>query len=123
MDCIFCKIIKKEAPGDILYEDELVIVMMDIYPHVDGHVMIIPKKHYTDYLELDETIINHVFKVAKEVGPKIMEAMNAKSLTMLINYGEAQEVKHFHFHLLPDYGSTPKRSMEENFEILKKSVS
>lgn len=123
MDCIFCKIANKEIPSKVLYEDDLVIVIMDINPSVDGHAMIIPKKHYTDYLELDEILISHIFKVAKELGPKTMKAMNAKGLTMMINYGEAQEVKHFHFHLLPDYGSNPKRSIEENFEILKKSVS
>lgn len=119
MDCIFCKIANKEIPSNILYEDELVVVIMDINPYVDGHALIIPKKHYTDYLELDEDIINHIFKIAKDLGPKIMEKLKAKSLTMLINYGEAQVVKHFHYHLLPNFGETPTKSVEENFNILK----
>ena len=103
MDCIFCKIANKEIPGKILYEDDLCLVIMDAYPHVDGHSLIIPKKHYTDYQELDDKIITHIFHVAQTEGKRIMERLSAKSLTLLINYGEDQMVKHFHLHLLPEY--------------------
>ena len=49
MDCIFCKIINKEIPSKVLYEDDLVLVIMDVNPVSDGHVLILPKKHYEDY--------------------------------------------------------------------------
>jgi len=123
MDCIFCKIVNGEIPANVLYEDELVMVIMDANPVVDGHSLIIPKKHYTDYQELDSEIITHVFDIAKTMGKKIMEKLNAKSLTLLVNYGDDQKVKHFHLHLLPEFGSeAPNRctkSKEEIYEILK----
>ena len=50
-DCIFCKIIKGEIPSKKIYEDELVIAILDIDPNGEGHTLIIPKKHYTDYKE------------------------------------------------------------------------
>lgn len=123
MDCIFCKIINKEIPSKILYEDEYVVVIMDIDPTVDGHSLIIPKKHYTDYQELDNEILTHIFDVAKKMGKKIMNKLNANSLTLLINYGDDQKVKHFHLHLLPNFGTSQNhltKSVEDIFNILKK---
>ena len=122
MDCIFCKIIKGEIPSKVLYEDELVKVIMDVNPTVDGHALIIPKKHYTDYLELDQDIITHILDVAKKMGPSIMDKLKAKSLTLLVNFGDDQQVKHFHMHLLPNFGtmeSKATKTSEEIFSILK----
>lgn len=122
MDCIFCKIASGEIPSKKLYEDELVIVIMDINPTVDGHILIIPKKHYTDYMELDDEITSHIFNIAKEMGKKLINKLNVKSVTLLINYGDDQKVKHYHLHLLPDFGTTDKsraiRSIEENFNLI-----
>ena len=122
MDCIFCKIIRKEIPSKTIYEDELVTVIMDINPKVDGHLLIIPKKHYTDYQSLDQEITTHIFEVAKTIGTKELKNLNVKSLSLVINYGDAQEVKHFHMHLLPEYEKEHKikRSIDENFELLTK---
>lgn len=122
MDCIFCKIIKSEIPSKVLYEDELVKVIMDVNPTVNGHALIIPKKHYTDYLELDQNIITHIWDVAKKMGPSIMDKLKAKSLTLLVNFGDDQQVKHFHMHLLPNFGtmeSKATKTSEEIFSILK----
>mgnify|MGYP002644949470 FL=1 len=122
MDCIFCKIIKGEIPSKVLYEDELVKVIMDVNPTVNGHALIIPKKHYTDYLELDQDIITHIWDVAKKMGPSIMDKLKAKSLTLLVNFGDDQQVKHFHMHLLPNFGtmeSKATKTSEEIFSILK----
>ena len=122
MDCIFCKIIKGEIPSKVLYEDELVKVIMDVNPTVNWHALIIPKKHYTDYLELDQDIITHIWDAAKKMGPSIMDKLKAKSLTLLVNFGDDQQVKHFHMHLLPNFGtmeSKATKTSEEIFSILK----
>ena len=122
MDCIFCNIVNGEIPSKVLFEDELVLAIMDANPNVDGHTLIIPKKHYTDYQELDSEILTHIFDVAKKLGPSIMEKLNAKALTLLINYGNSQVVKHFHLHLLPNYASnesTATKSNDEIYDILK----
>ena len=95
---------------------------MDVNPTVNGHALIIPKKHYTDYLELDQNIITHIWDVAKKMGPSIMDKLKAKSLTLLVNFGDDQQVKHFHMHLLPNFGtmeSKATKTSEEIFSILK----
>jgi histidine triad (HIT) family protein len=124
MDCIFCKIANGEIPSNKIYEDDLVMVIMDTNPTVDGHALVIPKKHYTDYLALDKDILDHILKVGNEVGTHITKKLNSKSLTFLVNYGDAQKVKHFHLHLLPDYGPDTvyklKRTITENYELIMK---
>lgn len=119
-DCIFCKIIKGEIPSKKIYEDDKVIVIMDINPSVDGHVLVIPKKHVQDYLEMDNELLTHIYGVAKLLGPKLMNKLDVKSLSLCINYGDSQVVKHFHLHLLPNYHIKEKeRSIEEVYNILK----
>ena len=120
MDCIFCKIANGKIPSKKIFEDDLVMVIMDANPSVDGHTLIIPKKHYTDYQELNNEMTTHIFNVAQKIGPKIMEKLNAKSLTLLINYGLDQQVKHFHLHLLPDFGTRDSSATKTNDEIYAK---
>ena len=117
MDCIFCKIAKGEIPGRVLYEDDLVMVIMDANPIVDGHILVIPKNHYTDYTELDDEITAHIFNVAKNMGNKLMIKLNVKSVTLLINYGDDQKVKHYHLHLLPDFGTVPISRAKNTIEV------
>ena len=56
MDCLFCKIANKEEEANILYEDDLVVMILDAYPTVDGHCLIIPKKHYETYLDIPDDL-------------------------------------------------------------------
>lgn len=124
MECIFCKIANGEIPSKTLYEDDTVKVIMDINPVVDGHILVIPKKHYTDFMELDKDVINHILEVAKKLTPVLMDKLSKKSVTLLVNYGDDQSVKHFHLHLLPNFGVVDvrrnTRTAEETFEILTK---
>lgn len=122
MDCIFCKIVSGDLPSKVLYQDDLVMVIMDNNPIRDGHTLIIPKKHYTDFTELDDEITTHIFKIAKKMTKVLMEKLNANSVTLLVNYGEDQKVKHYHLHLLPNFGTTDHslaiRTIEENFNMI-----
>lgn len=118
-DCLFCKIIKKEVPSFILYEDEDLIVILDAYPDADGHTLIIPKKHYNDILELDNATLIKLFDKAREYTTKLMDKLGKDAITFVINYGEAQVIKHFHLHLIPNYiKKEHKLSKEEVYKLL-----
>ena len=121
MDCIFCKIASGEIHGDVIMEDDKVVVFMDANPNVDGHCLIVPKKHYVDYNELDDDMILHMHKIRKKIVPFIMKTLNVKACTFSMNYGDSQVVKHVHMHILPNFiiETTPKRTEEEVYEILK----
>ncbi len=119
MDCIFCQIVKGESPSRKIYEDDLIIGIMDIDPYCDGHVLLIPKKHYTDIMELDEEILTHINAVAKKLTPMIMAKLDKKSMTVSYNYGEKQKVKHFHMHLLPNIDDDPTTPVEDIFKKIQ----
>lgn len=118
MDCIFCKIANGEIPSYKLYEDDLLMVIMDAYPNVDGHTMVIPKKHYETFLDIPEDLLKHINEIAKKYAIRNMERIHAKGITLLVNYGDSQKIKHYHLHLLPDFGTRPEKDVKEMYEVL-----
>ena len=93
--CLFCKIIKGDVPSYKLYEDDLIIVIMDAYPNVDGHCLIIPKEHYDTFMDIPNDLLIHINDIAKKYTNHIMDRLNAKELSVCINYGNSQKIKHY----------------------------
>lgn len=102
-DCIFCKIIKGEIPSKTVYEDEIVKVFMDVNPDDNGHMLIVPKKHITDFTELDDETAKHINNIVKELKIKIYDKLNPDGIRFINNYGIYQFVKHYHLHMIPCY--------------------
>lgn len=119
-DCLFCKIVRKEVPSKILYEDDDILVMLDAFPDTDGHTLIIPKKHFEDIYEASDEILIKMFKKAKELTKDLMFKLDKSALTFLINYGDSQAIKHIHLHLLPDFmHKTHNLDKDEVYNLLK----
>ena len=119
-NCIFCKILSGEIPSKRLYEDDKVIVIMDVNPKVDGHSLVIPKEHVTDFKEASNELISHMFDVARDMTDKLMTKLDAKAITLGINYGDSQVVKHLHLHLLPNFEiKNASMPVDEVYDILK----
>lgn len=102
-DCIFCKIIKKQIPSKLVYEDDKVIGFNDISPKAPIHIVIIPKEHIADLNCLSEEqaeLIGHIFIAAKKIALSLGIAESGYRL--VTNCGEhgGQTVQHIHFHLL-----------------------
>ena len=120
MDCIFCKIINGEIPSYKIYEDEIVLAFLDINPDSKGHTLIIPKKHYTDIMDMDNQTLTHIFDVARRIKIKLEEKLYCDGITFIQNNGDVQEVKHYHLHVIPFYknkmGISP---VEEIYNSLK----
>ena len=102
-DCLFCKIANGDIPSKTIYEDELVRVFLDINPVSDGHCLIIPKKHYENFLDVEDEILTHSREVAKKVYELLKEKLNIDGLTIVQNNMYGQAVKHYHIHLIPRY--------------------
>ena len=104
-DCVFCKIIKKEVPTEVVYDCDDVIAFMDVKPIVRGHVLVVPKVHSADLLDTDDDVMVHLMHDVKKVGKAVMKAMKAEGMTITTNKGEAsgQSVFHLHFHLIPRF--------------------
>ena len=117
---IFCKIIKGEIPSYTIYEDKIVKVFLDVNPSHNGHTLIIPKKHYKDLFEIDEKTLNHINKISKEVSNTLISKLNCDGITLTQNNGIAQEVKHYHLHLIPKYKNEEKITIDEVFNLITK---
>lgn len=104
MASIFTKIINREIPSDIVYEDEKVIVIKDINPKAKIHLLIIPKKEIptiNDLQEHDKDLIAHMFFVAKKIA-KDLGIEDWYQLHFNVGPKWGQEVMHIHLHLLSD---------------------
>lgn len=102
-DCIFCKIINKEIPSQIVYEDEEILAFKDIAPKAPVHIVVIPKKHIEKITEVekqDEAVIGRIYSVINQIAKE--QGIAEDGFRVIINCGEngGQEVKHIHFHLL-----------------------
>jgi histidine triad (HIT) family protein len=104
-DCIFCKIINKEEPAKIVYEDKDVICFLPQKVEVYGHTLIAPKKHYADLYDIPEGVLSKVVKVAKKLTLLYRKKINATGANLMHASGidGEQSVFHFHFHLLPRF--------------------
>ena len=120
MKCIFCKIINNEIPSYTIYEDDIVKCFLDINPDSMGHCLIIPKKHYKDLFEIDDTTLLHILNICKNISSKIIKVLKAEGITLIQNNGDIQEVKHFHIHIKPYYKNIINMSIEEVYTLLKK---
>jgi histidine triad (HIT) family protein len=105
MDCIFCKITKKEIPSKIIMETKKSIAFLDAYPLSVGHTLIIPKRHYekvqdmtdVDNADLFNTVYKVISKVDKLTGATLIAIHNGKD--------SGQEIPHVHVHIIPRQSS------------------
>ncbi len=100
-DCIFCKIIKKEIPSNIIYESDDLVAFPDINPSADIHLLIVPKEHIGGIGEITQ---NHALLLAEvyRIINKLVQENNLRDqfYRVVVNGGKAQHVPHLHFHLL-----------------------
>ncbi len=117
MDCLFCKIINGEIPSKTVYEDELVKVFLDINPSTNGDMLIVPKKHIENIYDIDDKLLLHIHKKAKDLYDLLKEKLSCEGLTIVQNNGHGQEIKHYHVHITPRY-SNDKITTNKNTDIL-----
>ncbi|MDY0210305.1 MAG: HIT family protein [Acholeplasma sp.] len=134
MDTIFTKIIKREIPANIVYEDETVIAFLDITQATKGHTLVVTKHPYKDIFELPQEVASHVFKVVVNLSNAIKKAFNPVGLNTLNNNGifASQSVFHFHIHIIPRYESDDLENMKmvnhsnsltkQDYETTKQSI-
>lgn len=104
-DCIFCKIIKKEEPSKILYENEKCIVILTIGPANNGHALVIPKQHFESVSDVSEEVLKEIIVVTKQIGENAKKELGATGYNILNATGKdaQQSVFHLHFHVVPRY--------------------
>lgn len=106
-DCIFCRLVRKEIPASIVYEDDAVIAFMDIGQVNPGHVIVASRAHHRNLLDMDEALAGECFRVAARIAKAVKKATGCEGLN-LFQANEAagfQTVYHFHLHVLPRHAN------------------
>ncbi len=101
--CIFCKIISGEQPAKKVYEDNLCIAVLDIFPATPGHILLIPKDHYMVMPQIPIDTIKHLGMVSKAFAHACLRALGAEGSSIFIANGGAagQRAQHFMLHIIP----------------------
>ena len=103
--CIFCKIVRKEAPSSTIYEDNDVLAFMDIRPVSEGHTLVISKEHFENIFDVPEDLICKIHKTVKHIAIALKKTVKPDGISIVQQNGAAanQDIFHIHVHLIPRY--------------------
>jgi len=104
-DCLFCKIVAGEIPSTKVYEDEATYAFMDINPGSEGHLLVVPKRHAKDVLEIPTEDLCAVAATGQKLARRVTEVLDCDGVNLINSCGEAawQTVFHLHLHVIPRY--------------------
>lgn len=118
-ECVFCGIVAGTVPSAKVAEDETTLAFMDIDPGSDGHLLVIPKRHYVDLVDVSPDDLVATTLVAQRIAKSVLsEEFGADGVNLFNCCGEAawQSVYHFHWHVIPRYNDRSKDRMELPYE-------
>jgi histidine triad (HIT) family protein len=103
--CIFCEILRGNAPASFTYEDDTVVAFMDVQPITHGHMLVVPREHAVLMADLNETVAMRTFRVARKLAAVARSTLGAGGVNLFVADGEIafQDVPHFHVHVIPRY--------------------
>jgi histidine triad (HIT) family protein len=110
-DCLFCKIVAGDIPATLVREDERTVAFMDINPATRGHLLVVPREHSTNLLEVGADDLAACAAAAQQLAALLSERLGADGVNVLNSCGRAawQTVFHFHLHVIPRYAGDPLR--------------
>ena len=104
--CIFCRIAAEELPASIVYEDPYAVAFLDIQPITPGHVLVIPKRHAENFIDLPSEDASHLMRVGQMIDAALRRSdLRCDAVAMFLADGRAagQDVNHVHLHVFPRY--------------------
>ncbi len=105
MECIFCNIVEKKSEAEIIFEDDNIVAFLDIQPINYGHTLVVPKKHYDNFLTVPSNELASIVKATQFIAGAVKRSVKADGFNVINNNGESagQTVYHFHFHIIPRF--------------------
>lgn len=102
-DCIFCKIVAGQIPCTKVFEDDTTLAFMDISTLNRGHLLVIPKEHFQDIIEVDSSLYGHLAEILAKMAKAVQATVESDGITVLQLNGRAssQVVPHLHMHVVP----------------------
>ncbi len=106
-NCVFCRDVVRDRKASIVYENDSVVAFMDIAPVEPGHVLVIPRDHYANIMDIEEQAYVEVHRVTRMISPAVVRAVGADAVNIGQNNGACanQRVFHYHVHIIPRFCS------------------
>lgn len=113
-NCIFCHIINGRVPSHKVYEDDKVLAILDINPANVGHILLLPKEHYSLLPQIPDKLIRYMFVVAKYLSSAVVSTLGAKGVNIFVanGVGAGQRAPHFMIHIIPRFEGDNIKSFE-----------
>lgn len=114
MATLFTKIIKGEIPGTFVYQDDVCVAFLDVSPMTEGHAMVVPREEISHWIDADQSLLDHLMAVSRQVGRAQQEAFDCERIGVMI---QGYEVPHLHIHVWPtnsisDFDITARADMQ-----------
>ena len=124
-NCIFCKIISGEIPSAVIFEDEEFKAILDRFPGNIGHVLVLPKQHYSNIFDIDEDVAGRLFRLATKIAKNMKEVLGFEAMNVVQNNGSlaGQTVHHFHLHLIPRYENDKVQIKWEQLDLTDEQIA
>lgn len=116
-ECTFCNIIKGKIESNIVYENQWICCFMDMDPIDEGHILVVPKKHYLDIDELDDKTGVEIIKGCKLIVQALKKSFNPDGYSIMHNGGEFDDVGHYHMHVFPRFKNDGFNWVNEEINI------
>ena len=120
ISCIFCKVISKVEDAYIIYENDYVCCFLDKFPINKGHILVVPKKHYQEFTEVDQNSLTEVIYAAQLLSKVLEKSLNTDGITVMQNNGIFKDVEHYHMHIIPRFKEDGFSWIEPEIDVSKK---
>lgn len=119
--CIFCRIVQKDIPNAIIYENDKFLAFMDKYPINHGHTLIVPKQHYGNILDMPFDIVGEMYSLVPKLAKAITNVIESDGFNINQNNGKSanQIVPHVHVHIVPRYSAEKVKGQWPTRKIAK----
>lgn len=115
-ECIFCKIISGESKGYIIYKNDYVCCFLDKFPINKGHILVVPKIHYEEFVDVDLRSLNEIINAAQKITKILEKIFKIDGITIMQNNGMFKCVDHYHMHIIPRFNDDGFSWIEPEFE-------
>lgn len=115
--CIFCEIISKNEDACIIYENDYICCFLDKYPINKGHLLVVTKKHYQEFREVDQDSLKQVILASQQAAVALESLLNTDGITIMQDNGIFKDVEHYHMHIIPRFLNDGFTWIEPKIEV------
>ncbi|MEC1178652.1 HIT domain-containing protein [Metasolibacillus meyeri] len=121
--CIFCEILNKKEHAFIIFDNDKLCCILDKYPINKGHILVIPKKHYKEFSDVEDEVLSEIMIIAKKLAIVVEKMLKTDGITFMQNNGIFKDVGHYHLHIIPRFKDDGFGWLDPDYEPTIQEIS